>query len=873
MAESNATQVILTDDGIKIIKAQNTADNAAGGVTNLNDPNLMSVIEKQYNIAQFAGLTSQYNVIVQNAKDDGIDATAVTTAYNNLNKFMADVLADPDHASDIDRATYKKYQDAYNVELANIQSALQNNANNKFTSAANATSQAASTASQAFSAADSASSQAQSIGNQVDSEMAVQSTATAKAQSTADSASSQAIKAIDTGNVASQAVTDLKDGSKMTIAQLQNGLADKVANSEFASYKYQTSSQIGEMVTDGAFSAYKQTTAGLISDKVSTSAFSAYQATTSRAIESKVESEDFNTYKKQTDEALEDTVSSKDYTSDKKQTAEMISSKISAAFDSLTISNRNLALGTATPIATAGTNTSGQLTSGYEFSSVIPNGTLVTVTFDIASSTGVGTYTMQFMDNDAGSNWQDISIVSLVNGTKHVSVTLTTNNNHLRILPKLDFATGTITLSNFIISESSKEVSWTPAPEDQATQSEFTQLKDNIDLRVTKKGLIDEINLQAGNTLISSSGQLTLSGKTIYFDSVNPVIIPSANIDTLLVGKKLTAANISANTFSTNNETFTVDSNGAITAKNMTLIDGTLTSPTINGSTINGATLNMQTDGLINSPYNGIQQTADQFYHPWKLNTGQLTIGQGYITSVSSGTRSINGVPAQFDYVQGTLSASYLKFTNSFGNRIYIDADMITSTSMTNSGASTSIGAGGITLSPGTSIAPALTITSGHLDASSSSAYGVFGAITLGYDPHTINSDSSLFFESGLGSGNPGINIWAKGFQSMSSRLSTKRQVRLLDDEHSNSLLLGADTATFQYNQDTNADNPNEGVIIDDVNTAKQYNLPDELITRDGKSPTDLMSFIARVISQNKYQARLIEDLQIRLRKVEINNE
>lgn len=40
MAESNATQVILTDDGIKIIKAQNTADNAAGGVTNLNDPKL-----------------------------------------------------------------------------------------------------------------------------------------------------------------------------------------------------------------------------------------------------------------------------------------------------------------------------------------------------------------------------------------------------------------------------------------------------------------------------------------------------------------------------------------------------------------------------------------------------------------------------------------------------------------------------------------------------------------------------------------------------------------------------------------------------------------------------------------------------------------
>lgn len=231
MAESNATQVILTDDGIKIIKAQNTADNAASGITNLNDPNLMSVIEKQNNIGQFAGLTSQYNVLVQNAKDDGIDTTAVTTAYNNLNKFMADILADPNHASDIDRARYKKYQDAYNEELAKLQNALQNNVNNKFASAASAESQAASTASQAFS-------QAQSVYDYANSEIAVTSTAINKAQSAADSASSQAIKAIDTGNVTSQAVTDLKDGSTMTIAQLQNGLESKVANSEYESVKY-----------------------------------------------------------------------------------------------------------------------------------------------------------------------------------------------------------------------------------------------------------------------------------------------------------------------------------------------------------------------------------------------------------------------------------------------------------------------------------------------------------------------------------------------------------------------------------------------------------------------------------------------------------
>ncbi|WP_432788348.1 hypothetical protein ACRSS3_06365 [Lactiplantibacillus plantarum] len=826
MAESNATQVILTDDGIKIINAQNTADSAASQAENANS------------------------------------ATLIAQSTANAAKSAAD-------------STY---------DYASSEMAVHSMATTK-----------------AQSTADNAFSQAQAVGSQASAEISNNSTATAKAQSTADNAFSQATTAIDNGNVTSQAVTDLKDGSTMTIAELQNGLATKVANSDYASYKDQTASQIASKVNNGDFSTYKTQTADLIASKVATKDFSAYQATTAKSIESKVESKDFNTYKTQTADLIDDKVSSSEYASDKTQTAseiaervsnsafstyktqtasqiaqkvdngafsayqsttadliaskvatkdfsayqattaksieskvessdfntyktqtaEMISSKVSATdFDNLKISNRNLALGTATPFTMTGQNRINQSQNAYQFSRVIPKGTLITVTFDIASTTGVGRYVMQFGGQDTGSSWQVISISNLINGTKHVSVTLTTDSDHLHFFARIDNATGDITVSNLIVSESSKEVDWTPAPEDQATQSQITQLSGDINLRVTKGDLIDQINIQAGKTLISSSGQLTLAADTIYFDTKKPVIIPSANITGTLTGKNI----------------------------------------------------NLDINGLINSPYTGIEQSADQYYHPWKLNTGQLTIGQGYITSVSSGTRSINGVPKQFNSLQGTLSASYLKFTNDYGARTYIDADMFTYSNQTNDTAMVTISAGGIGVNMGTMSAPALTISNGYIDASSSSSYGVFGAITLGYSPHTINSDSSLFFESGHGSGNPGINIWAKGFHSLSSRLSTKRQVRLLDDEHSNSLLLGADTATFQYNQDTNADNPNEGVIIDDVNTAKQYSLPDELMTRDGKAPTDLMSFIARVISQNKYQARLIEDLQIRLRKVEINN-
>ncbi|MGA3414144.1 hypothetical protein ACA609_01450 [Lactiplantibacillus plantarum] len=858
MAESNATQVILTDDGIKIINAQNTADNAASQAGN----------------ADSAALIAQ------------------STA--NAAKSAADS----------------------NYNYANSEIAVQSNATAK-----------------AQSTADNAFSQAQAVGSQASAEISNNSTATAKAQSTANNAFSQATTAIDNGKVTSQAVTDLKDGSKLTIADLENGLATKVANSDYASYKVQTASQIAQKVDNGAFSAYQTATADLIAQKVATKDFSAYQATTAKSIDSKVSSNDFNTYKTQTADLIDDKVSSSEYASDKTQTASEIADRVSnsafstyqtqtasqiaskvdngafSAYQTTTadliaqkVATKDFSAYQATTakeisskvessdFKTYQTQTADMIASKVSKSdannvNLIPysampeadnlqwaesgtGGTLSATThafyhsgadslyeLNTAGSTEVfaksprfkinanATYTFQ-LKGFASSNVSsmDVYVLGRPNGSTsdftvaqeiikgavlsksaldYRTVTFTTgaiDEAYLRI-DNNGSTNGTISILGF--TELKLEPGDTATPYVYgAEDTMIAQMADDILFKVTKGDLIDEINLQAGNTLISSSGQLTLAADTIYFDTKKPVIIPSANITGTLTGKNI----------------------------------------------------NLDINGLINSPYTGIEQSADQYYHPWKLNTGQLTIGQGYITSVSSGTRSINGVPKQFNSLQSTLSASYLKFTNDYGARTYIDADMFTYSNQTNDTAMVAISAGGVGINMGTMSAPALTISNGYIDASSSSSYGVFGSITLGYSPHTINSDSSLFFESGHGSGNPGINIWAKGFHSLSSRLSTKRQVRLLDDEHSNSLLLGADTATFQYNQDTNADNSNEGVIIDDVNTAKQYNLPDELITRDGKAPADLMSFIARIISQNKYQARLIEDLQIRLRKVEINN-
>ncbi|WDQ20434.1 phage tail protein [Lactiplantibacillus plantarum] len=208
MAESNATQVILTDDGIKIINAQNTADNASGGVANLNDPNLMSVIEKQTQTAQYAGLTSQYNVILARAKEANISTNALTTAYTNLNTFMTAILMDTTKASDVNRDTYKSLTDAYNTALSNVQTALSNNFN---TDISNMQSSVA-VASQAASSAVIVASQATVTGNSA-SQVASQAVVVAsQAQSAGNNATSIA-------NSASQAASSaVLAGSQATVS-------------------------------------------------------------------------------------------------------------------------------------------------------------------------------------------------------------------------------------------------------------------------------------------------------------------------------------------------------------------------------------------------------------------------------------------------------------------------------------------------------------------------------------------------------------------------------------------------------------------------------------------------------------------------------
>lgn len=804
MAESNATQVILTDDGIKIINAQNTADNAASGVANLNDPNLMSVIEKQTQASQYAGLTSQYNVVLARAKEASISTTALTTAYTNLNTFMSAILTDTTKASDVDRDTYKSLTDAYNSALSKVQKNLDDYVNNEF---------------------NTASSQA----------VVADSNATV-AKSAADSTGALAETAFENNQTTSQAVTALKDGSTMTIAELANGLATKVADNDYETYKTQTKDLIA-----------------------------------SKASKSDANNANLIPY----------------------------SSHFTTPLTGWTLMNwgatdRKLLVTTHTfyqngtgALLYLNTAQNGTAAAGSNRFPLLSN-TTYTFQFKAFASSNVVGANVYLLSRAYGSTSDYDTVHGLFNNLvtspsqiDQYTVTFTTGANDNEGYIRVDnIGSNNSASSGLFFTELKLELGDTATPYVYGGQdSMIAQTSDDVLIKVSKDELIDEINVQAGSTLISSSGQLTLSADTVYFDTKKPVVIPSANLDTVLVNKTLTAADITANTFSTNNGTFTVDKNGAITAKNMTLIGGILTSPTINTSTINGSTINGTTfhggdiisnanntakyypmtitpDGAYNSTYFdsavGLQSSVESGGISYKYRS---MIGSGQYLAYDSvvngqGFESQSGYTSAKDttFSNPETITGYVNVTPASGIYLYGPTQKINF-----AGNADNIGSNGITMD-----------AYGNIYAQANSSYWRIRDIN-GNQIANFGTDKAgsnvIQFNRNLWVNNMGIgtlhqirskdghgiyftdrnsnrvdtyhrNIYYSGSASK-SLLSEKTNVTAADVNYWSNLAMSIALATYNYKTDGYTDPLRLSGIVDDVNATKEWTLPEAFYARD----------------------------------------
>jgi hypothetical protein len=400
----------------------------------------------------------------------------------------------------------------------------------------------------------------------------------------------------------------------------------------------------------------------------------------------------------------------------------------------------------------------------------------------------------------------------------------------------------------------------------------IAQMANDILFKVTKGDLIDEINLQAGNTLISSSGQLTLAADTIYFDTKKPVIIPSANITGTLNGKTINAGS-QLNQYGNTSYPLTLSPDGSVTSTSFETIDTEI-----------AALRTVIKDGTVKTNLRGMTPFATGMYSAAdvSLGAGQLALLEGYSTSQdpnftatglkktgyvildASAGLSLHGTTQAINF-SGTDQNQTTGITmNSYGNIIgYPNATWWRIVS--NSGSN---------------------IANFGIDSAGSNVIQFNRELDIGNfhinTGHTFTSadNGDIHFAKG-GGGAANIYAGAVHYTSLvkSSLLSVKKDVKKADTAYWAQLVNSIDLATYQYKTDDNTSHLRLSSIVDDVNVTKQWQLPDVFISRDengrlnGVDDSVLLNATLATVQEQQKQIDQLNghnmELEARLNKLE----
>ncbi|WFP20444.1 phage tail protein [Lactiplantibacillus plantarum] len=899
MAESNATQVILTDDGIKIIKAQNTADNAAGGVANLNDPNLMSVIEKQTQASQYAGLTSQYNVILKRAKDANISTTALTTAYTNLNTFMATILTDTTKASDVDRDTYKDLTGAYNTALSNVQTALSNSFNTDISNMQSSVS----VASQAASSAVIVASQAAVTGNNA-SQSASQAVVVASqaksagdnANSVANSASQAASNAILAGSQASVSASQVSADYQKLSAGVNDGsivhittetVIDKgvIGTAEIANAAI-TNAQIGKEAVGMAQIANLAVGTAQIGDGAITNAKIGKLAVGTAQIE---------------DAAITDA-----------KVGNISANHLTAgSIDFNTIAGKNI---NASNITTGTMSTDrlnvNKLSALSADLGDVTTGSLKGV--DIVAntfSTPNGSFTTDANGNVVASNLTIRGVTNLVynaallggSGSNIPGWNISNNGYYSSYtshdgVPSIGFNTSTGAGVWNIFAQSKLHPLNGLTGQPYSASVWFVDYGSEAAMKYQFTLAFFDANgnrLAGGYTGNMWNGNPASQGWT--YKTINNIISPSTAV---YVAIQYWAYNGKGHlAFSSPMLTQTAQSTGYQPDTGNVVSAGEIDGSFINGSTINGTTFNggdrinnanntagyypmtITPDGSYRSTYFdsavGLQSSVESGAITYKYRS---MTGNGQYLAYDSvingqGFQSQSGYTSAKDTNFSTqeIITGYVNVTPATGIYLYGPTQQINF-----AGRSDNIGSNGITMD-----------AYGNVYAQSNSSWWRIGDVNgnqianFGIDragsnviqfnreldvgnigintAHSIISrdGNGLYINSGRG-GRANLNVASLNYTGSVSKslLSEKKDVKKVDTSYWAQLVNSIDLATYQYKDDDNTSNLRLSGIVDDVNEDKQWNLPDIFVARDEDGK---LSGIENIVLQNAMLATIQE--------------
>ncbi|WP_029257969.1 hypothetical protein BB06_04940 [Pediococcus pentosaceus CGMCC 7049] len=224
MAESNAAQVILTDDGLKIIKAQNTADEAVGNVNDINSDNKLTPSEKLKLKQEYDKDVELYNIDIEQLKSVDLPTAELETAMSNLTNFVTPLFKEMNITSTVDRDTLNSVFTAFATADKNASQAFVN----MVQQVANGAKEAGDDAQKAGEAAKQAADQAQADAIQAKTDAA---TAQQKAQSSIDQLNTHLPdidEALSTANLVKQDVTKLSDTTEQYHNEYTTGIQNVV---------------------------------------------------------------------------------------------------------------------------------------------------------------------------------------------------------------------------------------------------------------------------------------------------------------------------------------------------------------------------------------------------------------------------------------------------------------------------------------------------------------------------------------------------------------------------------------------------------------------------------------------------------------------
>ncbi|NEZ68495.1 hypothetical protein [Pediococcus pentosaceus] len=678
--------------------AQDTANEVAGNVNDINSDNKLTPSEKIKLKQEYDKDLKLYTIDTSQLQSADLPTTELETAMNNLTAFITPLFKEMNRTSTVDRGALDSVFTAFATADKNASQAFVNKVQQVADDAKKAgddakqageeaqelgqeakksAEQAQTDATQAKADASTAQQKAQSSIDQLneatkkfDGDISDAKTSAEQAQSSANNALSSASSAVaqassaaedskDAKQIAgavSQSYKTLTDGSTMTIAELQSGLAAKLTKTDLNGYATQDWAQNKIKMTadgiNGTISSVKSTVDGhttSINDlKADSSGF--------KSQFTKVN----NTLGKQTTDI---------------GTLQASSTEVSSTLETVQTQVQNSAVGTNLLTGTSNTQDYTMSGSGWVVGSQSSNGTTISIpatpgksyTYStIVKSTTFDCYPeIQFFDSGKNHILTSVNVPGKDIGMRKTTAIAPENTAfvmaHMVLLHPLD--SQTVVFNSEKLEKGAIATDWCPNPADTATSTEIDQINNAISLKANSSDVtsqitesINNINLKVANangsssqvnindnTILLDANKIIFSGNTSILDgTIGTAKIANAAINTAQIANGAINNAKIANAAIDDAKISNLDGNkiiaGSITASQINVDDliangintKTLTAVNLNASTLITPELDLGFNGTFTEDFDYTQPTS--MFLP-KKNKGTLTFNHGVLQS------------------------------------------------------------------------------------------------------------------------------------------------------------------------------------------------------------------------------------------------